>query len=158
MTPLVRLVPALLLAIVVALPAASRPMKESQNPRETGRVTLRELSIQADRIILRVESNGCTNAQSFRFHVKKDGNDSAGVPRYRLTIERIVADDCKALLLDGVEIELDLEKDLGIRGPATVSVDNPVVRAPGAPIDPAQAMVKATVTAPSWRSTRTRVG
>jgi hypothetical protein len=142
-----RLVPALVLAIVVALPAASQPMKESRSPRETGRVTLSELSIREGKVLFRVESNGCTDAHSFRVHVKKEGNDSAGIPRYRLTIERIVVDECKALLLDGVEIVLDLEKDLGIRGPATVSVDNPVVRASGVRADPARAMLNATIKA-----------
>jgi hypothetical protein len=38
---------------------------------------------------------------------------------------------CTAFLVDGVLIELDREKDLGLEGTYTISVGNPVYRRPG---------------------------
>lgn len=46
---------------------------------------------------------------------------------YQLMIDRVRIDECKALLWEGVEIEMDLEKDLGLKGAYTISVSNPVL-------------------------------
>ncbi len=63
--------------------------------------------------------------------IAKEAGISASVPHYRLSIRRVRADDCKAFLIDGVLIELDLAKDLGLAGRFTVSVENPVVQKVG---------------------------
>ena len=83
-------------------------------------------AIREGRILFRTDSNGCTDASSFKVHVTRAESVSADVPHYRLAIERVRIDECKALLLDGVEIELDLVKDLGLTGRYTISLDNPI--------------------------------
>jgi hypothetical protein len=95
-----------------------------------GRVILRELSVREGQLVIRTDSNGCTQKSSFRIEKKEEAGFSAGVPTYGLSIERIVVDDCKALVGDGVQIEFDLAKDLGLSGAFAVSIDNPVIAAP----------------------------
>ena len=68
---------------------------------------------------------------SFTVDIVKEAGIAAKIPHYRLTIRRIRIDECKAFLVDGVLIELDLEKDLGLEGAYTISVVNPVYRRPG---------------------------
>ncbi len=112
--------------LFLALPSFAESPKVSRSARELGRITVTELSIREGKLLFRTDSNGCTDAGSFNVMMKKEPGDSNGVTRYRLTIERIRIDECKALLLDGVLIEMDLEKDLGLKGKYTVSVENPV--------------------------------
>jgi len=115
-----------LLAMAAALPAFSAPLKVSQGARQTGLVVLHDLAIRDGRILFRADSNGCTDARSFTVHVTREESSTTGAPRYRLAIERVRSDECKALLLDGVEIEIDLVKDLGLTGRYTISLDNPI--------------------------------
>lgn len=75
----------------------------------------------------RVDSNGCTDAGSFKVDIQKEEGILQNVPHYRLTINRVRIDDCKAMLWDGVVIEMDLKKDLGLTGTYTISVENPVL-------------------------------
>ena len=126
--------PATLLAflLLVALPVAAQPQRFVEGQRELGPVVVRELVVRDGKLVFRVDSGGCTDAASFAVDVAKQPGNSVAVPHYRLTIRRVRADDCKALLLEGVVIELDLAKDLGLAGRFTVSVENPVfVDAPG---------------------------
>jgi hypothetical protein len=88
---------------------------------------LRELSIRDGRIGFRVDSNGCTDAGSFTVRVGREEGISPKAPHYLLTIERVRIDECKAMLWEGVLIEMDLEKDLGLTGRYTLSVRNPVL-------------------------------
>lgn len=126
---------AVILLVALALPVAA--MGESA-PRETfvegqralGPIVVTELAIRDGKLVFRADSGGCTEAASFEVDVVKEEGVLASVPHYRLTIRRVRVDDCKALLLDGVLIELDLEKDIGLSGRYTVSVENPVLRAP----------------------------
>ena len=124
---------AFLLAFVLfALPVSAQSQQFVQGQRELGPVVVRELAVRDGKLVFRVDSGGCTAAASFVVDIAKEPGSSAAVPHYRLTIRRVRADDCKALLLDGVLIELDLAKDLGLAGRFSVSVENPVfVDAPG---------------------------
>jgi hypothetical protein len=117
----------LLALLLAALPAAAQPQRYVEGQRELGPIVVRELAIRDGRLVFRVDSGGCTDATSFAVDVVKVPGISAAVPHYRLTIRRVRADDCKALLLEGVLIELDLAKDLGLAGRFTVSVENPVL-------------------------------
>lgn len=101
----------------------------SRGPRELGEVTLREWSLQDGKLAIRVDSGGCTNKSAIQAHVRKE--PGATSPRYVVTFERVRADDCKAFLLDGVVLEYSLPGDLGIAGPGTVAVANPVLAGPG---------------------------
>lgn len=98
----------------------------SGGQRETGEVILNSLTIKSGMLSFRTESGGCTDKKSFRVNVEP-GRELPGYTRhYILTITRIIPDDCKALLDDGVVIEYDLEKDLGLKGNYAVSVKNTV--------------------------------
>jgi hypothetical protein len=118
--------PVLLLAV---FPVRADPF--SRNPRDLGPIVMRELSIEERKLVFRVDSGGCTDAASFAVDVKKQEGLTGGMPHYRLTVRRVRADECKAMLWEGVVIELDLEKDVGLAGSFTVSVENPVVLMPG---------------------------
>jgi hypothetical protein len=117
-------------ALCLAFPVLADSARISHGPRELGRVILRELSVKDGQIVIRVDSNGCTQKSSFRIAAKKDSAGSAGVPHYRLSIERIAADECKAMEWDGVNVEFDLAKDAGLSGDYTITMENPVAATP----------------------------
>ncbi len=123
---------ALLALALIALPIAAQPMKIAQSQRELGPIVVTELAIRDGKLVFRTDSGGCTDAGSFTVDVVKEEGIAAKVPHYRLTIRRIRIDECKSMLLDGVLIELDLEKDLGLKGTCTISVANPVYQRPRA--------------------------
>jgi hypothetical protein len=118
---------ALLLAGLPVLPASAQELKVSRSPRELGTAVLRELAIQDGKIRFRVDSGGCTDAGSFKVRVRRLEGIARKSAHYQLTIERVRIDECKAMLWDGVEIELDLQRDLGLKGKYTLSVGNPVL-------------------------------
>ncbi len=99
---------ALFALILVGLPASAQPLKVSHSPRELSLAVLRELSIQDGKLRFRADSNGCTDAGSFKVRVGREEGLSPQAPHYPLTIER------------------DLEKDLRLTGAYTLSVRNPV--------------------------------
>ena len=119
------------LAIALAAPVFSQPVKVSRDARELGPIVMRELSINQGKLAFRVDSNGCTDASSFKVSVGKEEGVSPASPHYRLMVERTRIDECKAMLWDGVVIELDLEKDLHLSGRYTISVENPVLAKSG---------------------------
>jgi hypothetical protein len=108
-------------------PVCVQAEEVSRSPRELGTAVLRELSIGAQEISFRVDSNGCTDAGSFEVRVVREQGLTAKAPHYLLTIERVRIDECKAMLWEGVVIELDLEQDLDLKGAFTFSVTNPVL-------------------------------
>ena len=117
---------ACILAVQPWLPlAAGTP---SQNPRVLGEVVLHELSIQDGKVAIRVDSGGCTDKAAIRANLRKQKGPADLVPQVVVTFERVRADDCKALLLDGVRLEYDLVRDLGLSGRYTLVVANPVLR------------------------------
>lgn len=121
----------ILCALAAALPVGAQPQRFVAGQRALGPVVVRELAVRDGKLVFRVDSGGCTDAASFAVDVVKEEGVLAGVPHYRLTIRRVRADDCKALLVDGVLIELDFAKGLGLSGRFTVSVENPVLAAAG---------------------------
>jgi hypothetical protein len=118
----VRVVLILAAALFAAAPVFSQT-------RTLGPIMVSDLSIHGGKISFRADSNGCTDAGSFKVDVAKEQGAAPRVPHYRLTIRRVRADDCKALLWDGVVIEMDLEKDLGLSGSYTLSVENRILPA-----------------------------
>ena len=116
----------LLAALCSALPGLADAPRISHGPRELGRVILWEVAVRDGQLVFRTDSNGCTRKGSFRVNVARDAGVSAGMPNFRLSIERIAADECKAIEWDGVKVAFDLAKDLGLTGSYTVSIDNPI--------------------------------
>jgi hypothetical protein len=94
--------------------------------RQLGEAVLGSLTVKDGAVVVNVASGGCTARESFKVHVEKSGGAEGDIPHYILTFERIAADDCKALLLNGVDLVFDLEKDLGLSGQYTLSVANRV--------------------------------
>lgn len=137
---------ALAALLCVAFSAAALPARLSRGPRETGVAVLRDLSVRDGMLSFRVDSGGCTDASSFRVRAEKEEGVSQKSPHYRLTIERVRIDECKAMLWEGVVIEIDLARDVGLKGAYTVSVTNPVQRADDG-LDANRALLGATVRA-----------
>jgi hypothetical protein len=117
--------------LAAALPLGAQPQRFVEGQRDLGPVVVRELAVREGKLVFRVDSGGCTDASSFTVDVAKEAGVLPGVAHYRLTIRRVRADDCKAFLAEGVLVELDLAKDLGLAGRFTVSVENPVLAVPG---------------------------
>jgi hypothetical protein len=112
-----------LLVVSAALFAAASAFPQT---RTLGPVLVSELAIGEGRMAFTVDSNGCTDARSFEVDVRREPGTSPSLPHYRLTIRRTRIDECKAILWDGVRVELDLEKDVGLTGSYTLSVENPL--------------------------------
>lgn len=119
--------PVLSALLLVGRPVCAQAQEMSRTPRELGTAVLWELSIGKGKISFRVDSNGCTDAGSFEVRVIREQGITAEAPHHRLRIERVRIDECKAMLWDGVVIELELERDLGLTGTYTFSVTNPVL-------------------------------
>lgn len=127
---------AVLALILIGLPVTAQggtspDVKFVEGQRELGPIVVAELAIREGKLVFRTDSGGCTDAGSFSVDIEKAEGIAAKIPHYRLTIRRVRADDCKAFLVDGVLIELDLEKDLGLTGTYTIAVVNPVLRRQG---------------------------
>ena len=105
----------------------------SRDPRQVGEVVLREVAILPGKVVIRVDSGGCTDRASIAARVAKDPAPLGSKPRFTLTFQRIRPDDCKALRLEGVELEYDLTKDLKLPEGCLVAVANPVAKDPGVP-------------------------
>jgi len=103
----------------------------SHGPRQTGEAVLDELLLGRNKFVFSVGSNGCTAKGSFKVDVKKEEGLSPKSPHYALSINRIKADECKAIVDGGTLILFDLEKDLGIKGNFTYSVTNHVYSSSG---------------------------
>ena len=127
MRPVSLFLAALVALLAVAIPVSAQTMRVSHSPRELGTVVLRDLTVLRDgKLVFRVDSNGCTDAASFKVRVSREDGISPKVPHYRLVVERIRIDECKAMVWDGVLIEVDMQKDLGLAGAYTISVENPI--------------------------------
>ena len=125
-------IPGTVLALILAaLPLSAQGAKYVEGQRALGPIVVTELAIREGKLVFRTDSGGCTDAGSFTVDIVKEDVVAAKVPHYRLTIRRVRADDCKAFLVDGVLIELDLAKDLGLKGTYTISVANPVYQRAG---------------------------
>lgn len=96
----------------------------SHSARDLGVVVLEELAVRDGKIIIRVPSNGCTDKAAIRASARKQNGMTERMPHYAVTFERVRADDCKALLADGVVLEYDVAEDLGLPAHATLAVTN----------------------------------
>ncbi|MRR56089.1 MAG: hypothetical protein EG822_16575 [Deltaproteobacteria bacterium] len=103
----------------------------SHGPRQTGEEVLDELLLGRNKFVMSVGSNGCTAKSSFTVAVKKEEGLTPDSPHYALSIKRVKADECKAIVEGGTLVLFDLEKDLGIKGRFTYSVTNQVYSSSG---------------------------
>ncbi len=104
----------------------SLPANLSRGQRDLGVVVLEDFAVREGKITFTAASGGCTTKADFKVTVKPL-KGSPGPPHYLLTVERTKADDCKALMPEGVTVVFDLEKDLGLKGVYTFAVANPMV-------------------------------
>ena len=96
---------------------------------DTGKIVLRGIEVKEHKIVIRINSGGCTDKSSIKALVNKTtGLVDKDVNHYTITFVREKPDYCKAFLPDGATIEYDLKKDFGIKTevPYTVTVENPV--------------------------------
>tara|TARA_R110002072_G_scaffold121387_5_gene255139 strand:- start:1741 stop:2112 length:372 start_codon:yes stop_codon:yes gene_type:complete len=116
---------ALALSGLLALGACSTVQRIPGVPggdrNDTNRLeTLLETRVVSGNIlVIRVESNGCTQKADFELDVNRR---SGG---YAITVERTREDYCRAIVHGGVEIPYGFE-ELGIRSGSTVTVVNPI--------------------------------
>ena len=115
---------ALGLALVVLLCAPLPAGGISRAPRELGTVVLKELNVRDGKVIIRLDSGGCTDKGAIKANVQKEPGLTEKSPHYVVTFERVRVDDCKAMLFEGTVLEYDLADDLGIGGIYTLSVTN----------------------------------
>lgn len=97
----------------------------SLGPGQKGEEILDELLLGNSMFWVAVGSSGCTGKGSFRVDVGRQEGMPPAAPHYTLTIHRVAADECKAII-GGIVISWDLEKDLGLKGSFTYSVRNRV--------------------------------
>ncbi|MGB9907017.1 MAG: hypothetical protein ACPLRR_06500 [Candidatus Saccharicenans sp.] len=90
--------------------------------RRTGEEILYEALLGAKGFFVVVESNGCTQKESFQVDSLKKENQNGSI-HYEFTVKRIRPDECKRLP-ERVIIHFELEKDLGIKGRFTYSLRN----------------------------------
>jgi len=99
----------------------------SDGQRETGEIVLNSLSVKDGILSFGTETGGCTTKKSFRINIGTVKDIAGKAKNYTLTIIRIVPDECKAFLPQGIFLEYDLEKDLGLKGYYTISVINMIL-------------------------------
>jgi hypothetical protein len=114
------------LVMVLVFAGACSGLSFADGQRQLGEAVLGSLTVKDGAVVVNVASGGCTDTNSFKVHVVRSEGTEGGIPHYVLTFERVAADDCKALLLNGVDLVFDLEKDLGLSGQYTLSVANRV--------------------------------
>lgn len=114
------------LAMVLVFAGACSGLSFPDDQRQLGEAVLGSLTVKDGAVVVNVASGGCTDKKSFNVRVEKSGGAEGDIPHYVLTFERVAADDCKALLMNGVDLVFDLEKDLGLSGRYTLSVANRV--------------------------------
>lgn len=92
--------------------------------RRTGEEVLYEALLGAKGLFIVVESNGCTQKESFKIETTKKINPD-GTTSYVLTVLRKMPDECKRLP-EQIVLYFDLEKDLGLKGKFTYSLSNKI--------------------------------
>ena len=116
----------LALAMILILAGTCFGFSFPDGQRQLGEAVLGSLTVKDGTVVVNVASGGCTDKSSFTVRVVKDEESPGKIPHYVLTFERIAVDECKALLMDGVDLVFDLEKDLELAGEYTLSVSNRV--------------------------------
>jgi hypothetical protein len=94
------------------------------NARHTGEEVLYEALLGTRGLFIVVESNGCTQKESFKIEATKKVNPD-GTTSYVLTVLRKTPDECKRLP-EQIVLYFDLEKDLGLTGKFTYSLSNKI--------------------------------
>ncbi|GAA0644031.1 hypothetical protein [Brevundimonas lenta] len=82
--------------------------------------TVRSARIEGDRLVVRVESNGCTDVTDFAVDVTPA---SDGVTE--VALRRTDVDMCRAIVAEGVEVSWTLS-DLGLESGAQARLMNPL--------------------------------
>ena len=95
--------------------------------RDKGEIVLQSLSVKDGKLSFETETGGCTTKQSFRINIEKGRSGDLKVTNYILTITREIPDQCKGFFTEGIVVEYELEKDLGLKGDYTVTVKNMVL-------------------------------
>lgn len=103
---------------------ASGLIAQVPDARRTGEEVLYEALLGAKGFLVVVESNGCTQKESFQVDSLKYKNQDGSL-HYAFTVRRIRPDDCKRMP-ERIIINFDLEKDLGIKGKFTYSLTNKI--------------------------------
>lgn len=103
---------------------ASGLLAQVPDARRTGKEVLYEALLGAKGFLVVVESNGCTQKDSFQVDSLKNKNQDGSL-HYAFTVRRIAPDECKGMP-ERVIIHFDLEKDLGIKGNFTYSLTNKI--------------------------------
>lgn len=114
------LIPAILLSACAATGETAAPMAAADASLERllfARATPEELQV-------RVSTNGCTDADSFRVEAAPQ---QGAANAYVVSIRRVERDECRGYKPDGVRLEFS-RADAGIPAGATVTFANPVSR------------------------------
>lgn len=125
--PLVVVVVVAVLAAGVSATSSARDSIYSDDQTVVGPVVLHEAGVTDGRLVFRISSGGCTDAASFAVDADRVESLVQDVPHLLLTIRRVRADWCKAFLPEGVEVTLDLGRDVGLTGRFTIAVTNPIL-------------------------------
>ncbi len=104
-----------------------KPVEYSFFPAEKGIIVLRSINIENYKLLLRVNTNGCTDKKSIKVDIRKTAGIDVRVPNYEITFIREKSDYCKALLPEGVLIEYDIKKEFQIDMPYTLKINNPIM-------------------------------
>lgn len=103
---------------------ASGLIAQVPDARRIGEEVLYEALLGSKNFLIVVESNGCTQKESFQVDSQKNKNQDGSL-HYAFTVRRIRPDECKGMP-EKVIISFDLEKDLGLKGKFTYSLTNKI--------------------------------
>ena len=100
-------------------------------PSDTGQLVLRELILREHKLAIRISSQGCTDKSTIEVKVRRPAGlrELRNSPaHYEVIFFRKKPDYCRAFLPEGVVLEYDIKKDLGIetKAPYLISVQNPI--------------------------------
>ena len=98
--------------------------------QEVGILVLRELAVEGNIIRIRIDTGGCTTKDDIVARVEERETKGGGIPHYEVTFVREIPDDCPGGSLQGESLGYDLQEDLHLELPCTVSVTNPVISLP----------------------------
>jgi len=104
-----------------------RGVKLSKNQYETGLMLLRGIRIEGKILTIKVDSGGCTDKKSIEVRARERASPLKGYHHYALSFFRKVPDRCKAFFPEGFEISYDLEKELNLKLPVIISIENPIM-------------------------------
>ncbi len=102
-------------------------LKEFSNEQQkTGIEILKELAIGEKKISIRVRTGGCTGKDNIKPYIMTFLDQEKNIPVCEITFVRTSPDFCKAFFPEGINIVYDIEKDLKIKGPCIIKVNNPI--------------------------------